>query len=381
MLEDTRNDYKINEKQSVIWEHEDLAQVKIKVLRGHLDSVNSCQFFENDTRILSSSNDQTVRIWATNSGRQLCTYDGHSSYVTNCHVDVFNSRIVSGGWDKKMLVRDIATGQILWQTSHNGIITSCNFSCDGKFIVSGGDLDFSVSVWDAKEGELIRKLKHNTNTITSCKFSPMQHRICVTSMDQTTRVIDMSMYKNSYTVSLTLRGHSNVISDSCFSNDERILATASWDKNIQLWDVSSGTYRKEGPVTLKKGHEGSVSACCFSSDDKMLVSSSFDQNLVVWDVTNSVQKFSLKGHTGWVNDTQFSKDQKWVLSCSQDKTMRLWNIENLHELPVVLEHKKNMGLRIIECQKCEKQFSITQVDNVENKKLCVFCRLETRTLP
>ena len=48
---------------------------------------------------------------------------------------------------------------IQWQTSHNGIITSCNFSCDGKFIVSGGDLDFSVSVWDAKEGELIRKLK------------------------------------------------------------------------------------------------------------------------------------------------------------------------------------------------------------------------------
>ena len=29
MLEDTRNDYKINEKQSVIWEHEDLAQVSI----------------------------------------------------------------------------------------------------------------------------------------------------------------------------------------------------------------------------------------------------------------------------------------------------------------------------------------------------------------
>ena len=39
------------------------------------------------------------------------------------------------------------------------------------------------------------------------------------------------------------RGHGNVISDASFSNDERILATASWDKNIQLWDVSSGTYR------------------------------------------------------------------------------------------------------------------------------------------
>ena len=46
------------------------AKVKIKVLRGHLDSVNSCQFFENDTRVLSSSNDQTVRIWV----RKFCMY-------------------------------------------------------------------------------------------------------------------------------------------------------------------------------------------------------------------------------------------------------------------------------------------------------------------
>ncbi|CAB4000058.1 WD repeat-containing 88-like [Paramuricea clavata] len=270
--------------------------------------------------------------------------------------------MVSGGWDKRMLVRDVTTGQILWQASHEGVLTSCNYSSDGKYIVSGGDMDFSISIWDAKDGVLIRKLK-------------------LTSMDQTTRVIDMSMYKDEYTASLTLRGHGNVISDASFSNDERILATASWDKNIQLWDVSSGTYRKTGPVTLKKGHEGSVSSCCFSTDDKMLVSSSFDQNLVVWDVANSVQKFSLKGHNGWVNDAAFSKDQKWVLSCSQDKTIRLWNIKNLDDLPVVLEHKKNMGLRIIKCQKCEKQFSITQVDNAEKKKLCVFCRLKTRTLP
>jgi len=32
----------------------------------------------------------------------------------------------------------------------------------------------------------------------------------------------------------------------------------------------------------------------------------------------------------------------------QDKTVRMWNIESSDDIPVVLEHRKNIGLRIVQ---------------------------------
>ena len=41
---------------------------------------------------------------------------------------------------------------------NEGIVTSCHFSHDGRYLVNSSDLDFSVSVWDVREGSLIKKL-------------------------------------------------------------------------------------------------------------------------------------------------------------------------------------------------------------------------------
>ena len=41
---------------------------------------------------------------------------------------------------------------------HNGIVTTCDVSHDGKYVVSGSDLDSAVSIWDARDGQLIKKL-------------------------------------------------------------------------------------------------------------------------------------------------------------------------------------------------------------------------------
>lgn len=255
-------------------------------------------------------------------------------------------------------------------------MTSCHFSHDGRYLVNSSDLDFAVSLWDVREGSLIKKIFNHKSTVTCCRFAPNQNRICTTSMDRTTKITDMLTFTNDYNVTLTMGGHINVISSCSFSSDEHLLATGSWDKNIKIWDLATGVYRNHGPITLSKGHEGSISACNFSEDGSMLVSSSYDETLVIWDVENCCQKFALKGHTGWVNDCRFSTDQKWIISCSNDKTVRMWNIESSDDIPVVLEHRKNIGLRIVQCQNCSKPFSIAQLDDELNHKYCVFCRLE-----
>ena len=39
------------------------------------------------------------------------------------------------------------------------------------------------------------------------------------------------------------RGHSGIISNCALSEDQRALATCSWDKTIQIWDIAIGNYR------------------------------------------------------------------------------------------------------------------------------------------
>ena len=45
-----------------------------------------------------------------------------------------------------------------WEAMNEGIVTSCHFSYDGRYLVNSSDLDFAVNVWDVREGSLIKKL-------------------------------------------------------------------------------------------------------------------------------------------------------------------------------------------------------------------------------
>ncbi|MDZ7955914.1 ribosome assembly protein 4, partial [Nostoc sp. DedQUE09] len=78
----------------------------------------------------------------------------------------------------------------------------------------------------------------------------------------------------------TLEGHSSWVSSVVFSPDGKTLASASVDKTIKLWDVSTGKAMK----TLT-GHSSSVWGVVFSPDGKTLASGSGDKTIKLWDVS------------------------------------------------------------------------------------------------
>eukprot|EP00058_Branchiostoma_floridae_P026803 XP_002612294.1 hypothetical protein BRAFLDRAFT_122527 [Branchiostoma floridae] len=231
-------------------------------------------------------------------------------------------------------------------------------------------------------------MRGHTDCVNRCKLCCQDQKIFTVSNDKTAKIWNIDtgavlktynchdMYITSGDVSPdNTRGHINVISSCCMDRNERWLCTASWDKTLQVWDISTGMFRSQGPVTLSKGHEGSVSCCNFTRDGTLLVSGSYDQTVTLWDMETCMHKLSLKGHSDWVTDCSFSEDQKWVISCSKDKTMRLWNIEDTDHIPFVLEQRRAIGLKMVNCEQCGKAFSIAQLEDARELSLCVFCRL------
>ncbi|KAL4235037.1 WD repeat-containing protein 88 [Mactra antiquata] len=373
--EDTESSYDPTPKAS--WEHEELAQVKIKVIRAHNDSVNSCEYFDNDQKILTGSSDRTVKLFDIEEGVCTKTYHTrHSDIVTEARGTPDRSKFFTSSCDKSVQMFDSEIGKILWSGNHNGMVMTCKVSSDGKLAASGSDLDYCLKVWDVHTGEVIHNIPdHHDSTITSVIFAPDNDKIMTTSMDRTTKFFDLKTKKTT----IHLQGHINVVSGCDITRDERKFVTGGWDKNVCVWDIATGTYRSKGPVKLNGAHEGSVSCVKFSPDGLMLVSGSYDQTICVWDVENEIQKIKLQGHTGWVEDVCFSQDQAWLMSCARDCSVRLWNIEDSDKIPIVLEKKKAVGVKITKCEKCGKPFSMANSEDYRELTHCVFCRVHSST--
>ena len=80
-------------------------------------------------------------------------------------------------------------------------------------------------------------------------------------------------------------------------------------------------------------------------------------NAIMKNRTLSLDKIPLRGHQDWVTSVDGSKNGKRVISGSRDGSIRYWNIERLDEIPLVIENKREKGIRTENCAKCCKPFS------------------------
>ncbi|THV46068.1 hypothetical protein BGAL_0419g00010 [Botrytis galanthina] len=118
----------------------------------------------------------------------------------------------------------------------------------------------------------------------------------------------------------TLKGHGNLIHSIAFSADLKLLASASRDHTIKIWDATTGILQQ----TLE-GHSGSVRSIAFSADSKLLASASRDHTIKIWDTAINKLQQTLKGHSDWVNSVAFSADSKLLASTSHDHTIKIWD--------------------------------------------------------
>ncbi|NJL01336.1 MAG: protein kinase [Spirulinaceae cyanobacterium SM2_1_0] len=119
-----------------------------------------------------------------------------------------------------------------------------------------------------------------------------------------------------------LHGHTSSINAVAISPDGQLLASASADKTIRLWELATGAKRD-----ILKGHTSFVNDLAISQDGRALISASADTTIRIWDLTTGEEIQSLTGHTAAVDRLEISPDGQTLVSVGADFTIRCWNLQ------------------------------------------------------
>ena len=309
-------------------------------LKGHARQVGCVAFSPDASRIASGSLDHTVRVWDAVEGRVILKYGGHTSQLSvwDLAFSPDGSRVASIGGESglhvpgqplrppsgELKVWDASTGHDLWTVKAEGVLAmalhSVAFSPDGKRLAVSGDL--GTAVLDSASGARLMELKSSGDVA----FSPNGRRIMISG-----KVFDAE--KGDELSSLPEVGLG-----ATFAGDGIRAASYNINHVVKLWDVSSGRLLRK-----LKGHTAVIHNVAFNPEGTLLASASMDRSVRLWDLAETIGPLRFTAHA----IPRFSHPNKsilaWVacpgggplLSFGEDRALKRWELTSGRELRTV----------------------------------------------
>ena len=295
-----------------------LGRAQLACLRGHERVVRSVAWDSAGGRIVSGSEDRSVRVWDAATGQELACLYGHEHAVTGVVWDDAGRRIVSGSWDKTVRVWDATTGQELaCLRGHERGVNSVAWDGAGGRIVSSSD-DQTVRVWDAATGQELACLRGHRGAVWSVAWDDAVPWIASGCKDRTVRVWDAKTGREL----ACLCGHEDAVTSVAWDGAGGRIISGSWDKTVRVWDAATGQ-----ELACLRGHEDAVRSVAWDATRGRIASAGDyrDKTVRVWDATTGQELACLRGHEDVVRSAAWDGAGGRIASGSDDSTVRVWD--------------------------------------------------------
>ena len=242
-----------------------------------------------------------------------------------------DNTLISGDSNNSVQAWNVKTERRTWIKDVGAKVTAVAVPLHDPFYIaySGWDND-NIRMRDTIDGDWRERLEGHTGFVQDLAFKPRSHILASASHDDTIRIWDTSKTHDLRHLR-TLRGHTADVRAVDWSPDGQILASGSVDGTIRLWNPNTGVN-----FAILRGHKNGVLSVAFSPDSKLLASGSWDDTMIIWDVDSERKLYVRSDHTNDVFSVAFHPNEQLLASGSTDHTIRLWNpntgqhIDTLH---------------------------------------------------
>ena len=267
----------------------------------------------------SGPGEANIRVWDLNR-KEIIFRGADSSW---CRTMAFSpdSRSIAVAYHPNglIVIYDLASAKTLKTFPQGPLPWSIAFDASGHKLAISSDEDHTVIIRDLETGEAAQSLPH-PHAVKGVSWHPRSNFLATACMDRNLYIWDTSTGK----LRTTLTGSENVCVSVHFDHSGDFLISDGWDSMLRLWDFWSGHQLVNTPI-----YDGGS----FSSDDRWFTANLDRSKPAIWELTKAREYRLLhipKESPKRPSSIDFSSDRGLFLSGHGDG-VRLWDLVDFRE--------------------------------------------------
>jgi len=305
---------------------------EVFVGRGHSSGLASVAWHPDGELLASSSDDGTVKLWDVGQSAGVDVLDMGRGMAVSISIRPDGGEIAVGRNTGPVLI-DAHTGEVGYGRPHGQLFESGTaYDPTGTWVAASLGRDWTLGVWkSADRGDPV-VLRGHGDMVTDIEFNADGSMLASASLDETVRIWNVEDWSSA----LTLGPHPTDVYCAAFggTGESPQLVSGTFGGWVRVWELESGQLTMEW-----RGHDAPVRGACFSPDGTLLATTSEDHTIKLWNTRDWSEVRSLRGHTDGVHSPVFSPDGSRLATCSRDRTIRLWDVESGISVATLLGHR------------------------------------------